>query len=182
MAGELPHYKNWIRLQNCAACLGPGPCEPHHAQSGTTYDPDEPPPAKSAGPKRGRGQRTHDKWLIPLHFSCHGEFTDHRGHFRGWTQEERKRWEHEEVRRYRDMYRWEFPNGDPTVKPKRARSTLCATDALSVAWRAGANAERRRIAEWLFETAARIGAPDAHQALIDAHTLLRERTEPMATP
>lgn len=127
MAGELPHYSNWIRGRNCAACLGPGPCDPHHAHSGTTYDPDLPPPLKSAGPKRGRSQRSHDKWLIPLHFSCHGEFTDHRGRFRDWSPEERDAWEHDEVAKHRRAYAMAYPERLDDVAAPKARKRKTRT-------------------------------------------------------
>ncbi len=110
MAGELNHYSSWIRRQPCRACLGPGPCDPHHAQSGTTYDPDEPVPLKSAGPKRGRGQRTHDKWLISLHLRCHAQFTENRGRFKDWTKQERAVWEHDQVAELREKYAKEYPD------------------------------------------------------------------------
>jgi hypothetical protein len=123
MAGELPAYSNWIRQQDCAGCLGPGPCDPHHAHCGTTYDPDECPPAKSAGPKRGRGQRSHDKWLIPMHMRCHRQFTDSSGPYRDWNNEQRDTWEREQVRVHRLRYAMQHP--EPAVpeagRPKARR-------------------------------------------------------------
>lgn len=146
MAGELPAYSNWIRQQPCAWCFGPGPCDPHHAESGTTYDPDEAPPAKSAGPKRGRGQRSHDKWLIPLHMRCHRQFTDRTGPFDGWTKEQAGKWEHDQVRRHRQRYAMQHPDRfvAGTATPSRTTRPR-ATDA--------ASRERLRIAGWLRDKA-----------------------------
>lgn len=122
MAGEDPHRANWIRRQPCRACGGPGPCQLHHAESGTTYDPDEPPPTKSAGPKRGKGQRCHDKWGMSLHMRCHGHFTDHTGPFKGMDDAARAQWEHDQVAEMRRLYDAEFPNGDPALAAKASRA------------------------------------------------------------
>lgn len=132
MAGELPEYSSWIRKQACAGCLGPGPCDPHHAHCGTTYDPDERPPAKSAGPKRGRGQRSHDKWLIPMHVRCHRQFTDSSGPYRDWNNERRDAWERDQVRIHRERYAMQAP--EPVVP---ARATTRRSRAPS-SWTVGA--------------------------------------------
>jgi len=118
MAGELPHYAQWIRRQRCAACGGPGPCEPHHAESGTTYDPTGPVPSKSAGPRRGKSQRSHDYFLIPLHSKCHvAHFHGHAGPFEGWTRQQRDDWEGQQVALHRDRYDAEGRPGEPKTAP-----------------------------------------------------------------
>ncbi len=129
MAGELNHYSNWIRRQRCRACGGVPPCEPHHAQSGTTYDPDEPVPVKSAGPRRGRGERTHDKWLISLHTKCHAMFTEKRGFVEGWTAQERAQWEHDQVAELREQYAKEYPERLGDQAAELAKRALSASPA-----------------------------------------------------
>jgi len=163
MAGEDLHRSNWIRRQRCRACGGPGPCQLHHAESGTTYDPDERPPAKSAGPKRGKGQRCHDKWGMSLHVRCHGDFTDHKGFCEGWSDQKRAEWEHEQVAEMRKLYDAEFPNGSQAVQTERA----IARKASGIPRDPGQK-ERDRIVRVIRARAAeRQHLPDQHQLLAE---------------
>jgi hypothetical protein len=175
VAGEDLHRANWIRRQRCRACGGPGPCELHHAESGTTYDPDEPPPRKSAGPKRGKGQRCHDKWGMSLHTRCHGQFTDHTGFSEGWSDQERAQWEHDQVAEMRKLYDEEFPNGDPA---KHARAIHATGKSDKPARKPGstgsADAERARIVRVIRARAAE------RQHLSDHHALLAELADDIA--
>jgi hypothetical protein len=161
VAGEDLHRANWIRRQRCRACGGPGPCELHHAESGTTYDPDAPVPLKSAGPRRGKGQRAHDKWGVSMHTRCHAQFTDHRGFCEGWSDQRRAEWEHEQVAELRSLYDAEFPYGDPALlaKPAHAATRKAAT-------RDPVLKERERITRVIRARAAeRHHLPDQHQLL-----------------
>lgn len=163
MAGELPPYSNWIRQQACAGCLGPGPCDPHHAHCGTTYDPDERPPTKSAGPKRGRGQRSHDKWLIPMHMRCHRQFTDSSGPYRDWDNERRDSWEREQVRIHRERYAAEQP-----------ATSVAATSNRTTRKRATGSGERERVLEKIVDWAgARRLKAEEHQLIHDLINDLR---------
>jgi hypothetical protein len=164
LANEEPHRANWIRRQVCRACEGPPPCQLHHAESGTTYDPDERPPSKSAGPKRGKGQRCHDKWGMSLHLKCHADFTDHRGFCEGWSDQKRAQWEHDQVAEMRRLYDEEFPNGDPALA--RAAAKADKPSSKSPAGTGGSSKERDRIVRVIRARAAeRHHLPDQHQLL-----------------
>lgn len=166
MANEEPHRANWIRRQRCRACGGPGPCQLHHAESGTTYDPDERPPSKSAGPKRGKGQRCHDKWGMSLHLKCHADFTDHRGFCEGWSDQARAQWEHDQVAEMRKLYDEEFPNGDPAKHARAVHATGKSDKPARGAGKGGAEAECARIVRVIRARAAeRHHLPDQHQLL-----------------
>jgi hypothetical protein len=166
LAGELPAYSGWIRKQRCAGCLGPGPCDPHHAHCGTTYDPDERPPTKSAGPKRGRGQRSHDKWLIPMHMRCHRQFTDSSGPYRDWNNERRDAWERDQVRIHRERYAAE-------ASPAAASDT--ATSRRVPRKRVGSGWSVATIRDWLRKEAPTRPAPVA-DALTELANLIEEDT------
>lgn len=120
MAGEDPRYTNWVRTQPCAACSGPGPCEPHHALSGTTYSPDETRPAKAIpNARKGKAQRAHDHFAIPLHTRCHAQFHRGTGLFSDMSPEQRDKWESDEVRRYRTRYACQCPTPAATATSSR---------------------------------------------------------------
>jgi hypothetical protein len=173
VAGELPHYSQWIRRQRCASCGGPGPCEPHHAESGTTYDPTGPVPSKSAGPRRGKSQRSHDYFLIPLHSKCHvAHFHGHAGPFEGWTRQQRDDWEGQQVAAHRDRYEAEGRPGAPKAaapKPSSAQPAFAGETASTPVLR-----ERRRIVAFLRREAAQSHrTPDAAAALNDCADVIQ---------
>jgi hypothetical protein len=148
MAGEDARYTKWVRAQPCAACGGPGPSEPHHALSGTTYSPDEARPAKAIpNARKGKAQRAHDHFAIPLHTRCHAQFHRGTGMFSEMSPEQRDAWEQREVREHRNRYAMQCPVpvivGETSAKPHRRRAN--AGDA--------AHRERLRIASWLRDRA-----------------------------
>lgn len=127
MAGESPHYTNFIRTQPCAACASRLRIEVHHALYGTTYSPDEPRPPKAIpNARKGGAQKSHDWFSIPL---CMKDHTPglHKmaGFFAGRTGEWLETWEREQVEEMHRRYDAEFPTGEPVSKPdgrrKRAR-------------------------------------------------------------
>ena len=112
MADEDKRYCGWLRRQDCAACGGSGPCEVHHAESGTTYSAEEPVPPKSIPGARARGaQRSHDHFGIPMHGeSCHrAQWHGKTGRFAGWSRARRDAWEADQVRIHRRRYAMQFP-------------------------------------------------------------------------
>jgi hypothetical protein len=118
LADEDKRYQGFLRGQPCAACGGDGPCEVHHAESGTTYSPELPIPAKAIPGARARGaQRSHDHCGIPMHGpTCHrAEWHGKKGRFKGWTRERRDAWEADQIRKYRRRYAMQFPSRVPTV-------------------------------------------------------------------
>jgi len=121
VAGQDPHYLNWVRAQHCMACGGPGPCEAHHALYGTTYSPDEGRPAKAIpGARKGKAQKSHDHFAYALHLRCHAQFHRGTGFAAGWSPEERDAWERDCVEKSRTRY----AAGEPAavVMPGKRRS------------------------------------------------------------
>lgn len=175
MAGEDPRYTSWVRTQPCAACAGPGPCEPHHALSGTTYSPDEPRPAKAIeGARKGKSQRAHDHFAIPLHARCHAQFHRGTGLFAGMSPEQRDEWERVEVRRYRNRYACQAPQ--PNYRKAVPRTGL-VTLGVDPARQTEAERERRRIAQWLRDKAgARHLKVNEAAVLTDAASELEQQT------
>lgn len=94
MAGEDPGYVGWIRRQDCCA---PGcevtdePITAHHHTRGSKE-------------RRGKGQRAHDHDSMPLHFSCHIDFHNAAGKFRGWDRARRIEWQDGQVELYRSIF------------------------------------------------------------------------------
>jgi hypothetical protein len=155
VAGELPHYSQWIREQVCAACAGPAPCDPHHALSGTTYSPEEPTPAKAIpNARKGQRQRAHDFFLISLHTRCHSQFHAGRGWAAGKSPAERDRWEQEQVADHRRRYTREFPNGAPKTGATSDRASKSRK-------RIGAGWTVATIRDWLRKEAPTRPAPVA---------------------
>lgn len=107
MADEDPHYTRWIRKQPCCYCLGPGPCHNHHHTAGSTVAPGEKPKPKQFGGKRGKGQRAHDHFSMPMHVHCHARF--HAGIVE--TGDDRRAWQDEQVRIHRERYEAETLSG-----------------------------------------------------------------------
>jgi len=104
VAGELPEYTAWLRNRPCAACRTRLMVEVHHATNGDTVAPGDPRPPKSTGTRRGKGQKAHDYYTIPLCFWCHANFHSMRGEFAGWDKAKRNLWQLHEVGRHRLAY------------------------------------------------------------------------------
>lgn len=104
MAGELPEYLAWVRKQPCAQCGTRLQIEGHHATHGDTVAPGEQRPAKSVGARRGKGQRAHDHFLIPLCLKCHAALHRLSGPFKWWTKRELRGWQDSQVATHRAHY------------------------------------------------------------------------------
>ncbi len=172
MAGEDSRYTSWIRLQRCAACLGIGPCHAHHSTNGGTDSPDGPRSPKSFGGRRGKSQKAHDHHCIPMHHKCHANFHDKKGQFAGWTKEQQRAWQDEQVAAWRGLYETNVER-HPQVTPARAQG------------------KRKPVGEWPRERAAlvefvrdfggeRHHPPEVVQAVNDLADMIAARTAPFA--
>lgn len=112
MAGEDPRYCAYLRTQPCARCGVTYGIEVHHPLWATTYSPEEARPAKAIeGAKKGKSQKCHDHFALPLCFAmCHVPGI-HRGggHFAGTSPEEREAWEREQITIHRNRYAMQQP-------------------------------------------------------------------------
>lgn len=111
MAGEEPRYESWLRTQPCARCGAEFGIEVHHALWGTTYSPEGPRPAKAIeGARKGKGQKAHSYFSLPLCLKCHIPGI-HRGggHFAGMSVGEREAWERDLHPVYRNRYAMQAP-------------------------------------------------------------------------
>lgn len=97
-----PAYAAWIRAKPCHACESPQYVELHHATIGST----EPWELNRAGSAavRGKSQKAHDSWGIPLCLRCHRNFHAACGMFKDWNREQRRKWQEEAVALYRGSY------------------------------------------------------------------------------
>lgn len=116
MAKEWPEYLDFVRRHPCAVCGSRLQIEAHHATNGLMVPPGEPLPPKSAGPKRGRGQKCHDYFTLPLCMKHHGQLHNERrsGHFKDWSKQRLNAWQMEQVTAMRCL--WEeqqTPHEDP---------------------------------------------------------------------
>lgn len=170
MAGESPRYLSWLRTQPCARCgVGYG-IEAHHPLWATTYSPEETRPAKAIeGARKGKGQKCHDHFALPLCLKCHIPGI-HRGggHFHGTTVEEREAWEREQIPLHRQRYAMQSPGPAPLASPMRSPKPRASSgDA--------AHRERLRVADFLRrEAASTHRTPDAAAALNDCADVLSE--------
>lgn len=106
MAGEDPQYVQWIREQPCCACESPFGVQAHHHTGGTTapvFPKDGEPLASNERP-RGKSERAHDTWCIPLCIKCHANLHGFHGLFSPFDQKQRRAWQDEWVRHFRE--RW----------------------------------------------------------------------------
>lgn len=165
MAGEDPRYEAWIRGQPCAKCGTRHGIEGHHPLWGTTYSPDEPRPPKAIpNARKGKGQRCHSYFTLPLCIKCHIPGI-HRGggHFAGTTPEEREQWEREQVVIHRNRYAMQCPTPVLAAAAPAARTRNAPGPSADAASR-----ERARIARVI-----RARAAERHH-LPDQHALLSE--------
>jgi hypothetical protein len=103
VALEDPDYLNWIRRQPCCVCE----CtterrEAHHSTFGPTSAYEEMPSALLRG--RGKGQRAHDSWSMPLCAKHHRQLHQLCGHFAGWHKEQLRDWQTAQVHEHRKRY------------------------------------------------------------------------------
>ena len=128
MAGEEPRYEAWLRTLPCAKCGAEFSIEVHHALWGTTYSPENTRPTKAIeGARKGKGQKAHSFFSLPLCIKCHIPGI-HRGggHFSGMSLEEREAWERELHPVYRNRYAMQAPGPAVPSMPspaKRKRAT-----------------------------------------------------------
>jgi hypothetical protein len=159
LAGEDTRYVAWIRTQPCAACGTTLQIEPHHALSGTTYSPEGPRPAKAIpGARKGKSQRSHDHFCIPLCIKDHEPgFHQGHGYFEGWSPRERDDWEMAQVGIHRNRYAMQCP--DPAALPARATTRRAKPTS---------SPERERVLEQIETWAgARRLKAEEHQLLAD---------------
>lgn len=162
-----PRYINWVRVQDCAACGGPGPCEAHHALSGLTYSPDEPIPAKAIpNARKGKSQKSHDHYAFALHLRCHAQLHRGTGPWSDKTPEERDAWERDCVARSRARYA--MTNPVPAARSESARPRQPKPELAG--WTVG-----RVLALLRREAAQSHRSPDAAAALNDVADLVEGR-------
>ena len=82
MAGEDPKRLARIRELPCCKCGG-SPSDPHHP----TY-------LRHTGKD---AKRAHDRYAIPMCFTCHRALHDLNGPFKGWTREQLREWQGEMI-------------------------------------------------------------------------------------
>ena len=102
MSGEDPDYVNWIRRQPCCCQPCVAQSEAHHSTFGSTQPFDENPSALQRG--RGKGQKAHDSWCMPLCLRHHGQIHGLSGFFRDFDAAMLREWQTERVREHRAMY------------------------------------------------------------------------------
>lgn len=167
MAGEDARYTAWIRTQPCAACGTTLQVEPHHALSGTTYSPEAPRPAKAIpGARKGKSQRSHDHFCIPLCIKDHEPgFHQGHGYFEGWSPRERDDWEMAQVGIHRNRFAMQCP--EPIASGT-------ATSSRTTRKRSAGSPERDRVIEQIESWAgARRLKDHEHQLLADLVNDLR---------
>ncbi len=117
MADEDRAYCRWLRLQPCAGCEAPPGIQfiqVHHSTVGTT-SPLFPEAGIALGSNsrdreeltltRGKGQRAHDHWGIPMCWECHRNLHDFRGPLFGtMNSEQRREWQDAQVRILRSRF------------------------------------------------------------------------------
>ena len=107
MANEDRDYLAWVRSCPCAMCESDVNICAHHHTNGTT-SPVFPEAGIQLGSNehaRGKGQRAHDHWTIPLCALCHiPGIHGLGGHFKNWTNEQRRVWQDAQVRMLRSTY------------------------------------------------------------------------------
>ncbi len=175
MAGELPHFTNFVRSRPCAACGTTLGVQAHHALYGTTYSPDEARPAKAIpNARKGGSQKSHDWFSLPLCLKDHTPgLHKMAGFFEGWSGERLEKWEREQVEEMHDLYDAEFPNGDPGKHAKAVHATG-KPDKPARKSSGPADSERARIVRVILARAA-----ERHH-LPDQHALLSELAEDIA--
>jgi hypothetical protein len=123
MAGEDPRYTSYLRKQPCAKCFQGWGIEVHHPLWATTYSDEEARPAKAIpNAKKGKGQRCHDHFALPLCLKCHVPgIHEGGGHFSGMSVEEREAWEREQIPLHRNRYAMQCPSPAVPSMPSPAK-------------------------------------------------------------
>lgn len=101
-------YLAWIHKHPCCECGSVRLVEAHHHTHGT-LEPVFPSPTQegvlvTAGRARGKAQKAHDHWAIPLCLRCHRQFHDCSGPFRKMDKEELRAWQSRKVLEFRALY------------------------------------------------------------------------------
>jgi hypothetical protein len=178
VADDLPQYKAWLLRQPCACAPCIAAVVVHHHTNGQTHAPDAAPP-KALGGKRGKSQRASDYYGLPICHAHHGQLHDLRGFFKGWSGDELRAWQDQQVRYHRERFEAELEGREAPAAPERRAGKPAMRGADW--WAAGANAERGTIARMLRRAAAQARLlPDAAAALNDQAQLLEEIAEPLA--
>lgn len=72
---DLDKYNEWLTQQPCCVCRDPGPNVRHHMTGG------------------GMGIKSPDQLQFTLCPSCHGDFHNLSGPFKGWEKNRRREWQ-----------------------------------------------------------------------------------------
>jgi hypothetical protein len=102
VADEDHEYLAWLRKQACCLCECPFGVHAHHHTHGAVTQYEAFPGALTRA--RGKSQRAHDSWAMPLCVKCHLQLHSLSGRFRGWVKEQLRTWQTERVSEYRAIY------------------------------------------------------------------------------
>ncbi len=86
--GADPAYLAFVRGLRCCACGALPPNHPHHEILNG----------------RGKSQKAPDRRSLPLCFDDHDDFHLVRGRFSGWTKEQRRLFQADEIARLQSIY------------------------------------------------------------------------------
>ncbi len=86
MAGEDPHYTDWVHRQPCHQCKRQAGCDAHHRTGA------------------GMGLRSHDHASFPLCRWCHTAFHAGSGPFKWFDKAGRRDWQDKAVIKARGTY------------------------------------------------------------------------------
>lgn len=102
MAGEDIDYIRFVRKQRCCVveCRSPLLIQAHHHTAGTLL----PPESDTRSSRRGKGQRAHDAWAIPLCLKHHAQLHSLSGFFKGYTRLTLGEWQSAQVKALRAAY------------------------------------------------------------------------------
>lgn len=87
MAGEDPHYTDWLKMQACYQCDSRRGCDPHHRQGA------------------GMGMRSHDHTAIPLCRFCHVAWHAGSGPYKWMGRDGKREYADKSIAKYRALYR-----------------------------------------------------------------------------
>jgi hypothetical protein len=92
-SGDHPAYKAWVKTQACVVgghrC---GRAEPHHIIDGR------------GAQRKGMGQTARDRDALPLCRAHHNEFHDGNGFCQGWSKEQRRVFQEQEIERLNKIW------------------------------------------------------------------------------
>ncbi len=107
MAGEDAEYTAWIRGRPCCApgCGTRQGVQAHHATNGLLLPPGVPMPPKMVSKRKGRGQKPHDYYTMPLCLKHHIPGVHERGGpFKKMPKQRLDAWQMEQVTYHRFLW------------------------------------------------------------------------------